>query len=84
MTLTEIAAVKFNHETRGDDQQTVKHVSGVTIASRSVGSPSQAFAQLIASAGLSPYKADGMSLTEIAAYKFDRDVSGADRQTNSR
>ena len=54
MTLTEIATVKFNHDTRADDHQSVMHASGVTIASRSIGDPSRAFTQLIASAGLSP------------------------------
>ena len=78
MTLTEIAAVKFNHDTRADDHQTVMHASGVTIASRSVGDPSRAFAQLVASAALSPSEARGMSLTEIAAYKFDRDTPNDD------
>jgi hypothetical protein len=84
MTLTEIAAVKFNNDTRPDDRQSVVYPSGATVASRSVDDPSKAFAQLIASAGLSPAEAKGMSLTEIAAYKFDRDVSGADRQTAGR
>jgi antitoxin component of RelBE/YafQ-DinJ toxin-antitoxin module len=74
MTLTEIAAVKFNHDTRADDHQSVTHASGVTIASRSIGDPSRAVAQLIASAGLSPSEARGMSLSRIAAYKFDRDT----------
>ena len=74
MTLTEIAAVKFNNDTRPDDRQSVEHASGVTVASRSVADPGQAFVQLIASAGLTPAEAEGMSLTRIAAYKFDRDT----------
>jgi hypothetical protein len=73
MTLTEIAAVKFNNDTRADDRQSVMHASRVTITSRSVGDP-RAFTQLIASAGLSPSEARGMTLSEIAAYKFDRDT----------
>ena len=78
MTLTEIAAVKFNHDTRADDHQTVMHASRrddhLSVGRR----PHRAFAQLIASAGLSPSEARGMSLTEIAAYKFDRDTPNDD------
>ncbi len=77
MTLTEIAAVKFNNDTRADDHQSVMHASRVTITSRSVGDP-RAFTQLIASAGLSPSEARGMTLSEIAAYKFDRDTPDDD------
>ncbi|HET9067457.1 MAG TPA: hypothetical protein VFN28_02345 [Amaricoccus sp.] len=74
MTLTEIVAVKFNNDTRDDDRQTVKHERGVTLATHAPGTPLAAFAQLTASAGLSPATADGLSLTGIAAYKFDRDT----------
>ena len=74
MTLTEIAAVKFNNDTRPDDRQSVAHSSGVVVASRSVSDPGKAFVQLVASAGLTPVEAEGMSLTSIAAYKFDRDT----------
>ena len=74
MTLTEIAAVKFNNDTRPDDRQSVAHSSGVVVASRSVADPGKAFVQLVASAGLTPVEAEGMSLTSIAAYKFDRDT----------
>jgi hypothetical protein len=51
----------------------------VIVATRSVGGGTRA--QLIASAGLTQAEAQGMSLSDIAQYKFDRDVSGADRQT---
>jgi hypothetical protein len=74
MSLTEIAAVKFNKGTRDDDRQSVAHPSGVTVASRSLGDPGYAFVQLIAGAGLTPSEASGMSLSRIAAYKFDRDT----------
>jgi hypothetical protein len=74
MSLTEIAAVKFNNDTRPDDRQSVVHASSVTVASRSLADPGRAFVQLIASAGLTPAEAEGMSLTRIAAYKFDRDT----------
>lgn len=80
MPLGELAAVKFNRDTREGDWQTVPSAPGAVVATRSVGEASDAFVQLIASAGLSPSQAKGMSLAEIAEYKFDRDASGADRQ----
>ena len=39
------------------------------------------YGQLAASAGLSPSEAAGMSLSEIAAYKFNRDTRRDDWQT---
>jgi hypothetical protein len=69
MSLTEIAAVKFNRETRGQDAQRVER-GNVTMAARSVPADNAGWAQLIASAGLSPADAAGMSLAEIAAVKF--------------
>lgn len=81
MSLTELAAVKFNNDTRPDDHQTIAHASAATVATRSTSDTTKAVAQLIASAGLTPEEAEGMSLSEIAQYKFDRDVSGADRHT---
>jgi antitoxin component of RelBE/YafQ-DinJ toxin-antitoxin module len=80
-SLTELAAAKFNNDTRADDRQTITRRESVIVATRSVDGASNARAQLIASAGLTPAEAKGMSLSEIAQYKFDRDVSGADRQT---
>jgi hypothetical protein len=79
-SLTELAAAKFNNDTRADDRQTITRTR-VIVATRSVDGASKALAQLIASAGLTPAEAKGMSLSEIAQYKFDRDVPGADRQT---
>jgi hypothetical protein len=71
LSLTEIAAVKFNRDAPGDDRQRVRRGGDVTVISRSVGSG--AYAQLLASAGLTPGEARGLSLSAIAAAKFDRD-----------
>lgn len=68
---------KINAESRGDEQQLVKG-SGVTMTSRSPVAAG-GHAQLIAAAGLSASEAAGMSLTEIAAAKFDRDTYAGDR-----
>ena len=80
MSLAEISAVKFNKDSRDDDRQTVPAPLGAVVATRSVGDASAAFGQLISSAGLTLVEAGGMTLAEIAEYKFDRDLSGADRQ----
>ena len=71
LSLSEIAAAKFNRESAGDDQQRVVR-SEVTKAARSVADNS-AWAQLIASAGLTTDEAAGLSLSEIAKVKFDRE-----------
>ena len=71
LSLSEIAAAKFNREGSGDDQQRVVR-SDVTKAARSVADNS-AWAQLIASAGLTTDEAAGLSLSEIAKVKFDRE-----------
>jgi hypothetical protein len=68
---------KINAESRGDEQQLVKG-SGVTMTSRSATAASDR-AQLISAAGLSASEAAGMSLSEIAAAKFDRDTYAGDR-----
>ena len=73
LTLNQIAAVKFNRESSGDDRQTVRHDSGATVTARSVAD-NRAWAQLITSAGLAQDEAAGLSLTEIAGAKFDRDT----------
>jgi hypothetical protein len=72
LSLTEIAAVKFNRDSAGDDGQRVERGGDVTAISRSAGGA--AWAQLVASAGLTPEEARGLSLSEIAAAKFDRDT----------
>jgi hypothetical protein len=73
LSLNEIAAVKFNRESAGDDRQTVRQHSGAIVAARSVAD-NRAHGQLISSAGLAQDDAAGLSLTEIAAAKFDRDT----------
>lgn len=70
LSLTEIAAVKF---TRGssDNNQIRPADLGASLATRSVGD--RAWSQLVSNAGLSADEAAGLSLTDIAAAKFDRD-----------
>ena len=75
MTLEQIVAAKANHETTGNSDQIVKG-GDVTAMSRSV---SKASPQFIASAGLTPSEAAGMTTGEIAAAKFERDTSTGDR-----
>ena len=72
LTLTEIAAAKFNRDTSADDAQRVQRPSGVTQITRSLGTDGRR--QLVAAAGLSQDEANGLSLTEIARAKFDRDT----------
>jgi hypothetical protein len=54
--------------------------AGVSLAA-SLSASADDLAQLAASAGLSPAEAQAMSLTEIAAVKFNRDSDRDDRQT---
>ncbi len=75
--LNAVFVAKINAESRGDEQQLVKG-SGVSMASRSPAAGTGR-AQLIASAGLSASEATGMSLSQIAAAKFDRDTYAGDR-----
>jgi hypothetical protein len=64
MTLTEIAAHKFNRETRTDD--------AITVSSRSFPVfDVAAHRQLVAVAGLGESEARSMTLTEIAARKVN-------------
>lgn len=72
LSLTEIAAVKFSREAE-DAAQNPAVRGSVTKAARSVAAPVDR-TQLVASAGLSPAEATGLSLTAIAAAKFDRDT----------
>jgi hypothetical protein len=72
LSLTEIAAVKFNRDADPDDSQRVLRGSDVTLTSRSVGE--RAWVQLVASAGLTTDQARDLSLSDIAAAKFDRDT----------
>jgi hypothetical protein len=69
LSLTEIAQVKFNRDTRGDD----RHVFPV---------PGDAggYGQLAAAAGLSASEAAGMSLDEIFVAKINREARGDEQQ----
>ena len=69
MTLSELAALKFNRDTRSDDRQAVAH--DATPVKVDAGR----HAQLIAAAGLTPAEAEGMTLAELAANKHN---AGAD------
>ena len=75
MNLDQVFVAKINRESRGDDQQLVVDEL-VAMASRAYGQGGS-YAQLAASAGLSPAEAQGMSLTAIAAAKFAKE-SGDD------
>ena len=78
LTLNEIAVAKFNRNADHDNRQGVVRRSGVTAMSRSAGSA--AYSQLAANAGLTPEQAAGMTLSEIAVAKFNRNVDHEDRQ----
>jgi len=56
-------------------------LAALALAAAAVPASAQNLDQLIASAGLTRSEAAGMTLSQIAAHKFNRDVSGADRQT---
>ncbi len=80
-SLDELAVAMFNRNTRPSDQQIVVKHGAAVVATRSVNGAANAFGQLIASAGLTSAEAEGMTLSEIVQYKFDRDVPEVDRQT---
>ena len=80
MSLNELVVAKFNRDSRPDDQQTLVPQSDVVVMTRSMNQATNRFGQLIASAGLTPSEAEGLTLTEIVQYKFDRDVPQGDRQ----
>lgn len=70
LSLTEIAQVKFNRETRGDDRQAVTVVPG----------HSGDYGQLAAAAGISADEANGMTLAEIFVAKINRESRGDEQQ----
>jgi hypothetical protein len=78
LTLTQLAAAEFDRSSKQRDQQTIIHPGptyahpGTTTAAHI---PASLDAQLIAGAGLTPDEARGMTLSQIAARKFDRDNS---------
>jgi hypothetical protein len=78
LSLNEIAIAKFNRNVDNEDRQWPGPRSGVTAMSRSMGGA--AWAQLAANAGLTPEEAAGMTLTEIAIAKFNRNADNNNRQ----
>ena len=73
LTLSQLAAGAFNAGSDDDDAQTV-----VTMSTRG---PVRIGSHLAFAAGLTPEEAQGMSLTAIAAAKFNRDSRDDDQQT---
>jgi hypothetical protein len=69
ITLTEAAQIKFNRDTRGDDQH-VKPVAGTSDPSR----------QFYASAGLTIGEGRGMSVDQVHVAKINRESRGDDQQ----
>jgi methyl coenzyme M reductase subunit C len=79
-SLNEIAAAKDNRDESPADWQVVREAD-VTVSTRAVGGDTGAWSQLIASAGLTPAEAEGLTLNQIAAVKYNSDgISHADRQ----
>jgi hypothetical protein len=74
MTVDQVHVTKINREAGRDDQQLLVVGEPVAMASRAYGQGGN-YAQLAASAGLSPAEAQGMSLTAIAAAKFAKESS---------
>jgi hypothetical protein len=77
-SLNAVAISSANDGLSFSDQQRNVSRSGVTKASRNVGNGD--WSQLIASAGLTPAEAKGMTLNEIAIAKFNHDADRDDRQ----
>lgn len=73
MSLTEIAAAKFNRDTRGDDRQVV------SAAKPAMADPAR-HAQLIAAAGFTAEEASGLTLTQLAAGAFNAGSDPDDAQ----
>lgn len=73
MSLTEVAATKFNRDGGRDDRQTVGGAQAPVIVD------ADRHAQLIAAAGLTPAEAEGLTLSELAAGKVNAG-SDADQQ----
>lgn len=75
LTLTELAAGKFNADASADEAQTAR---AVTMSTR--GPVAIVPAQLAAAADLTPAEARGMSLNEIYVAKINAEARGDDRQ----
>ena len=78
LSLNEIAVAKFNRNADNDSRQDVVRGAGVTAMSRSGGTAVSS--QFAANAGLTPDEAAGLTLTEIAIAKFNRNADHDDRQ----
>jgi hypothetical protein len=65
LTLSEIAAIKFNRDTRGDDRQSVGHAQGTIMVDGA------RHANLIRQAGLTSQEAGSLTLSELAASKHN-------------
>ncbi|TPE53598.1 hypothetical protein [Amaricoccus solimangrovi] len=79
MTLNEIAAMKFNRGRSPQDQIPVGASGPVTSMAFQDQVDASGRAGLVAAAGLTPEQAQGMTLNEIAAAKFNRNQSMQDR-----
>jgi hypothetical protein len=73
LSLTEIAAYKFNRDSRGDEQQ------AIVVRTASVRADPARHAQLIAAAGLTADEAAGLTLAELAAAKHNAGSRGDER-----
>jgi hypothetical protein len=80
LSLTGIAIAKYNNEVPTQDRQGILRRSDVTMGTRSAINEGD-WAQLVASAGLSPEAARGLSLDEIAVYKFNNEGDRDARQS---
>ena len=78
LSLTELAAIRFNRDTGADGQQRI-------LARRDpVFVDPARHAQLIAGAGLTSAEARGLTLVELAAIKHNADTRADDRQREVR
>jgi len=77
-SLNEIAAAKYNREVSYADRQRVRPAGQPEPRRYSLDKTH--WHQLVASAGLKRQDAVGLTLNEIAAIKYNREVSYADRQ----
>ena len=80
LSLSDLAALKFNRDARPSDHQPNGTAGGgfVVKAGRSAA-PIRP--QLVAAAGLDPTEAGDLGLSELAALKFNRDTAAGDRQS---
>jgi hypothetical protein len=71
MSLSELAAAKFNRDSAGDDRQSIADSRRITV------DPVR-HARLIAAVGLTPAEAEGLTLSQLAAGKVNADSDGED------